>query len=130
MGSNAVVQSFRDLLVWQKSIQLATSVYRLTPEFPGNEIYGLTSQMRRSADSIASNIAEGHDRLSTLEFQRFLGIARGSSFELQTQLEIARSLGLGNTNSVDAAQSLSCEISKMINGLLKALRREPPNANP
>ena len=121
MGSKPAVQSFRDLLVWQRSIQLATAIYRLTRDFPREELYGLTSQMTRAAVSIASNIAEGQGRLSTGEFQQFLGMARGSSFELQTQLEIARSLGLGNVKSIDEAEALSLEVTKMINGILKTL---------
>jgi four helix bundle protein len=121
MGIKPAVQSFRDLLVWQRSIQLATAIYRLMRDFPREELYGLTSQMTRAAVSIASNIAEGQGRLSTGEFQQFLGMARGSSFELQTQLEIARSLGLGNVKSIDEAEALSLEVTKMINGILKTL---------
>jgi four helix bundle protein len=74
---------FRDLLVWQKSMQLAVEIYRLMKDSPGEEIYGLTSQIRRSAISVPSNIAEGHGRLSAGEFRQFLGIARGSTYELQ-----------------------------------------------
>ena len=124
MGSKPAVQSFRDLLVWQRSIQLAIAIYRLTRDFPREELYGLTSQMTRAAVSIASNIAEGQGRLSTGEFQQFLGIARGSSFELQTQLEVARSLGLGSVKSIDEAEALSLEVTKMINGILKALKEK------
>jgi four helix bundle protein len=124
MGSNAAVQSFKDLLVWQRSIQLATAIYQLTREFPRDEIYGLTSQIRRAAVSIASNIAEGQGRLSTGEFQQFLGIARASTFELQTQLEIARNLEIGNPAGIAEAESLSFEVSKMINGLLKSLKQK------
>jgi four helix bundle protein len=122
MGSKPGVQSFRDLLVWQRSIQLATAIYRLTRDFPREELYGLTSQMTRAAVSIASNIAEGQGRLSTGEFQQFLGMARGASFELQTQLEVARSLGLGSVKSIDEAEALSMKVTKMINGILKALK--------
>ena len=129
MGSSTVVQSFRDLLVWQKSIQLATAIYLLTRDFPREEVYGLSSQMRRAAVSTASNIAEGQGRLSKGEFKQFLGIARGSSFELQTQLEIARSLGMGGAKSIGEAEALSFEVTKMINGLLKALKQEPPTTD-
>jgi four helix bundle protein len=129
MGNNQVVQSFRDLLVWQRSIQLATSIYRLTGDFPREEIYGLTSQMRRAAVSIASNIAEGQGRLSAGEFKQFLGMARGSGFELQTQIEIARSLGMGTATSIDQAESLSLEVTKMINGLLKSVRQNSLTTN-
>jgi four helix bundle protein len=117
-----MVQSSRDLLVWQRAIQLTVAVYRLTRAFPHEEIYGLTSQVRCSAVSIPSNIAEGHGRLSTGEYRQFLGIARGSNFELQTQLEIARSLGFGDQKLLDEADSLSHEVGKMIFGILEAIK--------
>ena len=88
-----MVQIFRDLLVWQGAMQLRPATYRLTRGFPHEEAYGLCGQLRRSAVSIPSNIAEGQARLSTGEFRRFLAIARGSNVELQMQLEIARDLG-------------------------------------
>jgi four helix bundle protein len=115
-------QAFRDLLVWKKSIQLTVNVYRLTQAFPREEVYGLSSQIRRSAVSVPSNIAEGYGRLSVGEFRQFLGIARGSNFELQTQLEIARSLRLGDSVLIDEAESLSHEIGKMIYALLESLK--------
>ena len=87
-----MVQSFRDLQVWQRAIQMSVAIYRLTQGFPREELYGLSSQIRRAAVSVPSNIAEGHGRLGTGEYRQFLGIARGSNFELQTQLEIARAL--------------------------------------
>jgi four helix bundle protein len=117
-----MVQSFRELAVWQRSIQMTVAVYRLTQEFPREEIYGLTSQMRRAAVSVPSNIAEGHGRLGSNEYRQFLGIARGSNFELQTQIEIARALGRGNSKLLDEAESLSHEVGKMICGVLKGLR--------
>lgn len=92
MSEKLAAKSFRDLLVWQRAIQLATAVYRLTRDFPREELYGLTSQVRRSAVSVASNIAEGQGRMTTGEFRQFLGVARGANFEIQTQLEIARQL--------------------------------------
>jgi four helix bundle protein len=79
-----MVQSFRDLLVWQRSMTLAVVVYRLTSEFPRQEMFGLISQMRRAIISIPCNIAEGQGRNSTGEFRQFLGIARGSNSEVQT----------------------------------------------
>lgn len=112
------VQSFRDLVVWQKSIQLATAVYRMTQDFPREELYGLSSQIRRCAVSVPSNIAEGQGRNSTKEFRQFLGVARGSNFELQTQIEIARRLGLGNGKLIDEADTLSHEVGKMIYAIL------------
>jgi four helix bundle protein len=114
-------QAFRDLQVWQRSMQLTVAVYELTREFPREELYGLTSQVRRSAVSIPSNIAEGHGRLSQGEFKQFLGIARGSTYELQTQLELAKLLGLGNSARIDQALGLSHEIGKMMFALLGSL---------
>ena len=108
------IQSFRDLQVWQKSMELTVAIYRITQTFPREEAFGLTSQMRRSAISIPSNIAEGQGRLNMREFRQFLGIARGSNCELQTQLEIARRLELGNSQLLNDAESLSHEIGKMI----------------
>ncbi len=99
-----MIQSFRDLVVWQKSVQMAVKVYRCTKEFPREEAFGLVSQMRRSAVSIPSNIAEGHGRLGRNEYRQFLGIARGSNFELQTPIEIARSLGMGDSKLLDEAE--------------------------
>jgi four helix bundle protein len=117
-----MVQSFRDLVVWQKSIRMTVEVYRLTQGFPREEIYGLTSQMRRAAVSIPSNIAEGHGRLGTNEYRQFLGVARGSNFELQTQLEIARALGNCDSKLLDEVEGLSNEVGKMIFGVLKAIK--------
>jgi four helix bundle protein len=117
-----MVQSFRDLLVWQRAIQTTVSIYRLTKDFPREEAYGLTSQIRRAAVSVPSNIAEGHGRMSTGEYRQFLGIARGSNFELQTQLEIVRALGFGDATLLDQAEALSVEVGKMISGVLNAIK--------
>jgi len=103
-------------------MQLTVAVYKLTQEFPREELYGLTSQIRRSAVSLPSNIAEGHGRLNTAEFRQFLGIARGSNCELQTQLEIARALGYGNPKLVNEAESLSNEVGKMIYSILASAK--------
>jgi four helix bundle protein len=115
-------QSFRDLLVWQRAMQLTVAIYRLTQEFPREEIYGLTSQIRRAAVSVPSNIAEGQARLNPAEFRQFLGIARGSVCEVQTQLEIARALGFGDSKLIDEAESLSHEVGKMIYSFLESLK--------
>jgi four helix bundle protein len=117
-----MVHSFRDLMVWQRSIQLAVSVYQLTRGFPKEETYGLTSQMRRAAVSVGSNIAEGHGRLGSGEYRQFLGVAKGSNFELQTQLEIARALGIGDSKLLDSAEGLSHEVGKMIFGVLEGIK--------
>jgi four helix bundle protein len=124
-----MVQSFRDLLVWQRSIQLTVAIYRLTQSFPREEIYGLTSQIRRSAVSISSNIAEGQGRLNTGEFRQILGVARGSNCEVQTQLEIARALGFSDNKLIEEAEGLSTEIGKMINAILKSLNAEALTTN-
>ncbi len=122
MTGKVAAKSFRELIVWQRGIELATAIYRLTHDFPREEVYGLTAQLRRSAVSVPSNIAEGQGRLSTGEFRQFLGIARGSNCELQTQLEIARALGFGNVARIDEAESLSHEVSKMISAILEATK--------
>jgi four helix bundle protein len=115
------IQSFRDLQIWQKSMELAVAVYRITQSFPREEMYGLTSQLRRCAISIPSNIAEGQGRSSEREFLHFLSIARGSDCELQTQLEIARRLRLADTQLLNDAESLSHETGKMIFAFMRAL---------
>jgi len=117
------VKSFRDLLAWQRAIELSVSIYRLTQSFPREKLYGLTSQMRRSAVSVPSNIAEGHGRLNTGEYRQFLGIARGSNFELQTQIEIARKLEFGNLKILSDAEGLSHEVGKMIYGILEGIKK-------
>jgi four helix bundle protein len=101
---------------------MAIEVYRLTEGFPREEIYGLTGQMRRAAVSVSSNIAEGHGRLGPNEYRQFLGVARGSNFELQTQLEIARALGKGNPKLLGEVEGLSHEVGRMIFGVLKAMK--------
>ncbi len=117
-----MLRSFRELTVWQKSMQLATGIYRLTQGFPREEIYGLTSQLRRAAVSVPSNISEGHGRSGVGEYRHFLWIARGSNFELQTQLEIAKTLKMGNTQLLQESEDLSQEVGKMPFALLEKLR--------
>ena len=117
-----MLRSFRELTVWQKSMYLATSVYRLTQGFPREETYGLSSQLRRAAVSIPSNVAEGNGRSGIGEYKQFLWIARGSNFELQTQLEIARTLHMGDPKLLQECESLSQEVGKMIYALLGKLR--------
>lgn len=121
-AESKTVRSFRDLAVWRKSVQLSGAVYRLTREFPREELYGLTSQMRRAAVSVASNIAEGHGRLNTNEYRQFLGVSRGPNFELQTQLEVAKALQMGDPGALDEVERLSHEIGKMIFGILDSTK--------
>jgi four helix bundle protein len=103
-------------------MQLTVKIYQLTGDFPREEVYGLTSQLRRSAISIPSNIAEGQGRLNPGEFRQFLGVARGSNCELQTQLEIARALQFGNPEQINEAEDLSHEVGKMIYSLVESLK--------
>jgi len=117
-----MLKSYRELQVWQRSIQLATAVYRLAAGFPRDEVYGLSSQMKRAAVSVASNIAEGYGRLSAGEYRQFLGIARGSTLELQTQFEIARALDIGDGNLLREAKELSEEVSKMLYAMIDKLK--------
>jgi four helix bundle protein len=106
-------KSYRELKTWQRAIELSVAVYKLTADFPREEVYGLSSQLRRSAVSVASNLAEGYGRASKGEFRQFVGMARGSILELQTQLVIARKLGYGREPLLNAAESLSEEAGKM-----------------
>ena len=99
-----MVKSYRDLDVWQCAIQLSVSLYQLTRDFPREEIFGLTSQLRRAGVSVASNIAEGYGRTSKGEYRSFLGLARGSALEVQTQLVIAREIGFGDPNKIAEAE--------------------------
>jgi four helix bundle protein len=113
---------YKDLEVWQKAMVLAGQVYKLTADFPKEEVYGLTSQIRRSAVSIPSNIAEGSARSGPREFLQFLSIARGSAAELETQLILAAQLGYatGDSEVLSALQS----VRQMINGLMRSLKRD------
>src|SRR5580700_3949853 len=106
-----MAQDYRDLIVWQKAIDLTVCIYNLTRSLPKDEIYGLSSQMRRASVSIASNIAEGRGRLSPAEFRHFLGLAQGSTYELQTQLVVANSLRLATSEDLKHATVLSDEVS-------------------
>jgi four helix bundle protein len=116
-----MAQDYRELLVWQKAIDLTPLVYKLTQAFPKNEIYGLTSQMQRASISVASNIAEGRGRIGPGEFRQFLGIARGSTCELLTQLHIARKLGFADGTVLDEAESFGNEVSKMLLSFIHTL---------
>ena len=114
--------SFRDLLVWKKAVLLTAEVYRFTAAFPASEQFGLTNQMRRAAVSVASNIAEGYGRSTKGEYVLFLGHARGSICELQTQLVIAEMLKFGSPEPRNSAEQLANETSRMLNALMKKLR--------
>lgn len=113
--------SYRDLIVWQKSMTLVTLIYKLVLELPENEKYGLSPQIKRSAISIPSNIAEGYGRNYRKDYSRFLQIARGSLFENQTQLEIAVNLDFIKGEDLKEIEELSIEVEKMLNSLIKKL---------
>jgi four helix bundle protein len=116
------IKSYKDLIVWQKAIDLVVAIYELTEKFPKTEIYGLTSQMRRAAISIPSNIAEGKLRGTRKDYRHFILIAFGSGGELETQIEITKRLPFGkNFNYQKADQSLK-EIMKMLNSLTNNLK--------
>jgi four helix bundle protein len=114
--------SHRNSIAWQKGMSLAALIYKVTQGFPADERFGLTNQLRRAAVSIPSNIAEGKGRLSTGELIQFLGIARGSTLEVQTQLELASMLGFGDHVGMLEAQELAVEEVKILNATLATLR--------
>ncbi|HWB33291.1 MAG TPA: four helix bundle protein [Acidobacteriaceae bacterium] len=113
--------SYRDLIVWQRAIQMSVAIYKLTSSFPREELYGLTSQLRRAGVSVASNIAEGYGRATTGEYKHFLGMARGSNMEAQTQLVIVRELGIGDAEMLNRAEGLSNEVGKMLVAIMDKL---------
>ncbi len=121
MNMNPTILSYKDLLVWKKAVDLATSIYELTKVFPSDERFGLTSQMRRAAVSIPSNIAEGRHRGTRKEFAHFLRISFGSGTELETQILIAKNLKYITHEASKNADLLLLETLKMINALLKKL---------
>jgi four helix bundle protein len=121
-----IVRSYRDLIAWQKSIDLVTIVYRCTQTFPKAETYGLVSQLRRAAVSVPSNIAEGHARLTTGEFRQFLGHALGSLTEIETQILIALKLGYTTSSEADALLQSTDEIGRVIRGLLQSITNKNP----
>ncbi len=112
------MKTYRDLIVWQKGKKLAVDVYKQTKPFPREELYGLTSQMRRSAVSVPANIAEGYGRQSTKDYLRFLKIARGSLFELQTLIDISSELQLLSKDSYEILLENTFEIDRMLSSLI------------
>lgn len=109
--------SYRNLIVWQKAMQFSKIIYSFVRQFPADERYALSDQVRRAAVSIASNIAEGAGRASNREYAHFLSIARGSLYEAMTQLEMAQAFGY--IDSINEAESLAAEIGRMLTTLIK-----------
>ncbi|NLW30565.1 MAG: four helix bundle protein [Fibrobacter sp.] len=118
----AKVKNYRELIVWQKAMDLVELVYQATRGFPKEELYGLTSQVRRSAVSIPSNIAEGQARKSTAEFLNFLSIANGSRAEMETQILLAQHLNYATSNITQQILTLSEEVNRLLNGLMNSLK--------
>jgi len=116
-----MADAYRDLIAWRKATQLAVEIYRVTQKFPKDELYGLTSQMRRAAVSDASNIAEGKGRYSRKEFAQFLYRARGSLLELETQLFIARELQYLEPLAFRRMKDRTNELGRILNGLTKSV---------
>jgi four helix bundle protein len=117
------MKTYRDLIVWQKAMQMVTYIYQLTGDFPKNELYGLTSQIRRCAISIPSNIAEGYGRNSTDDYLRFLNISRASLYELQTQLEISFNLNFLVKADFEKIYEATREIERMLSSLIIKINR-------
>ena len=116
------LKSYQDLEVWRKSIELAEMVYRVSASFPPDERFGMTSQLRRAAVSIAANIAEGAERHGTREFLHFLGIASGSLAETETFLILAQRLGLTTAEETTPLEAQAADVGRMLNGLKRSLR--------
>lgn len=122
-GNNKILKSFKDLKVWQKAYALCLDAYKASHAFPLDERYGLTSQIRRAAVSIPSNIAEGYGRKTKPDYIRCLHIAYGSVCELETQMLLSRDLGYMNGNNADAFENQLREVERMLKGLIKALEK-------
>ncbi|MBQ3839171.1 MAG: four helix bundle protein [Fibrobacter sp.] len=118
------MNSYKDLIVWKKSVDMVVQLYDYIQGFPKNESYALSDQMRRAAISIPSNIGEGYERSTTAEYIRFLMIARGSKAELETQLHICNQLKMGRVKKNSVLQSNCEEIGKMLNSLISSLNRK------
>jgi four helix bundle protein len=116
------VQSYRELFAWQKAMDLAAEVYRVTRRFPKEELYGLTSQLRRAAVSVPSNIAEGQGRQTTGEFRQFLGQARGSLLETETQILLSERLDHLDHETTENLLKQAAEVGRILNGLLGSLK--------
>ncbi|MEY8758711.1 four helix bundle protein [Chryseobacterium tongliaoense] len=117
--------NYKELIVWQKSVDLITEIYACTKKFPKEEVCCLTNQIRRSSISIPSNIVESHSRRSHTDYLQFLKIARGSCAELETQLLISKNLNYLNPEEFEKLNEKSLEISKMLNALISKLQTEP-----
>ncbi len=116
------MKSYRDLIVWNKSMSLVILIYTVLKKFPDEEKFGLVSQIKRSSVSVPSNIAEGYGRNYTKDYSRFLQIARGSLYEMQTQIEISKNLNFISEKDVKEIFDLTLEVEKMLNSLINKLK--------
>ena len=117
------IKPYRDLVAWQKAMALVTEIYRVTHNFPRDELFGLTSQLRKAAVSVPSNIAEGRGRSSLGEFRLFLGNAMGSLAEIETQILIARNLEFIDETTSSSLLDLSSEVGRVLNGLIASISK-------
>jgi four helix bundle protein len=115
------IRGYRDLLVWQKGVDLVVEVYQATKAFPRQEQFGLTAQIRRSAGSIPANVAEGHTRAHSKEYRNFISVAQGSLAELETHLIIAQRLGYLTSEAAEPLFERAAELGRMMNGLDRSL---------
>lgn len=122
VNSNYIMKTFRDLLIWQKAMALVTKCYRATKQLPKEELFGLTSQIRRCSISIPSNIAEGFGRGTNKDYHRFLTIAMGSLFEFQTQIEIAFNLQYISADEFNTIYEDSRELERMLSAFINKVR--------
>ena len=118
------IRSYRDLAAWQRAYELGLSIYRLTLAFPADERFGLTSQLRRGGVSVASNIAEGYGRGRTADYARFLRMARGALFEIETQIQFAEDLGYMTSADVESIRAQIDAAAKPLSGLIRAIDRD------
>ena len=119
-----MLKNYKELKVWQRSYQLCLDIYKITKGFPKEERYGLTSQIRRAAVSVPSNIAEGYGRKTTPEYIRFLYIAYGSNCELETQILLSGDLGYIETGKLEILKEGIGEVERMLKALIKSLKRK------
>ncbi len=122
-----MLKNYKELHVWQKAYQLCLKIYAITPKFPSEERYGLTSQIKRSAVSIPSNIAEGYGRKTTIDYVRMLYISYGSVCELETQVLLAGDLGFIEKGELGPIKTTILEIERMLKALIKSLENKPLN---
>jgi four helix bundle protein len=128
MDGSSKIRNYRDLAVWQRGMEIALAVYQITKQFPDDERFGLTSQLRRAAASVPANIAEGHARSSTKDYLRYISIAVGSLAETATFIELAGRLHYGNLEELRRIYEMTTDERRMLRALQKSLRRRLPPA--